>query len=289
MADTEERSFGAVEDKLCEAEYFLGQIGAEPRWRMESRYYFSAFVSSARSVTWAMQASLRHVDGFGAWYEGIQRRLREQPNAQFFVETRNRLEKRGHNPLNQISLADLPHLLRQQLHGNHGHFLLIPSTDSDSKQLVDALAACQAYFSELVAVVWECYDRFRCVVDPRWYFTEANYACMNRTLEDAVEEAGFPRAWLTAVPNLSEAHAWRLLRHEQPACAINHLFDHYLGKFIADPDDGATPDDAPDLASVRKGWNVPTALQRTGNPEQDLKLYLDSLHRRRDDDGEQTE
>lgn len=283
MAEAEDRSFGAVEDKLCEAEYFLRQIGAEPRWRMESRYYFSAFVSSARSVTWAMQASLRHVDGFEAWYQGVQSRLREQPSAQFFVETRNRLEKRGHNPLNRIDLADLPRLLHQQLQGNHSHFLLMPSVDSDSKQLVDALAACEAYFSELVAIVWECYDRFRCVVDPRWYFTEANFARMKRTLEDAVEEAGFPRGWLTAVPGLDSAPAWRLLRREQPSCALNHLFEQYLGRSIPDPDGDAEEDTGCGTGSNQEGWILPKALQRTGDPELDMKHYLEGLRRSRDE------
>lgn len=236
MDKSENRSFGAVEERLCESEYFLRQIGAEPPLSMESRYYFSAFVSSSRSVTWAMQASLRHIDGFDTWYKSVQDRLREQPNAKYFVATRNRLEKRGHNPLNQSGFVSLASLLRDQLHGRHSHFLLIPSPDSDSEQLIDALAACEEYFSELVAIVWECYDRFRSVVDPRWYFTETNFVGMNLTLEDAVEEAGFPRTWLTAVPSADSKQLWRLLRRGQPSCAINHIFEQYLGRSITDPD-----------------------------------------------------
>jgi len=67
-------SFGVVENKLREAEFFLDQLRDASRLSFEADCYFSAFVSAARSVTFAMQASLKGVPGFRDWYGSAQER-----------------------------------------------------------------------------------------------------------------------------------------------------------------------------------------------------------------------
>lgn len=62
-------SFGIVEDKLREAEFFLGHLRRSSHLSFDGRCFFSAFVSAARSVTLAMQASLKGVGDFDQWYE----------------------------------------------------------------------------------------------------------------------------------------------------------------------------------------------------------------------------
>lgn len=68
-------SFSVVEDKLLEAEFFLRKLGATDMHDSEARYYFSAFVSACRSVTWALQKSLKGVGGFDSWYESVREQL----------------------------------------------------------------------------------------------------------------------------------------------------------------------------------------------------------------------
>ena len=52
------RSFSPVDEKLEEADFFLeGMAASEKSW-LRTRFLFSAFVSAARSVTFALQASL---------------------------------------------------------------------------------------------------------------------------------------------------------------------------------------------------------------------------------------
>ena len=233
-------SFGVVEDKLREAEFFLNHLHQASRHSFDSQCFFSAFVSAARSVTLAMQASLKGVPGFDLWYEGIRDQLITDPLAPYFVEIRNDVVHAGINPLNRVSLEhlqeDLSRQLRQQ---SRSHVLVLPDVKrQDSSVLVDAVQACTVYYSSLVSVVFECYQEFRTVVDPRWYFTQENFDAMGRTLEDAVLELGFPPAWASCAP--AGPGGWKALRLQQPRCQIDDIFHRYLGRTIADPDEVAS-------------------------------------------------
>lgn len=229
-------SFGVVEDKLREAEFFLEHLRQSSCHSFDAKFFFSAFVQAARSVTLAMQASLDGVAGFDAWYEGIRARLKTDPLAPYFVEIRNGVVHTGINPLNAVTAEHLrEHLVRQLHHRDRAHVLVLPSAGCDDTVLVDAFRACQAYFGSLVSVVYDCYWCFRSVVDPRWHFTEKNHAAMGRSFEDALLEMGFPASWAACAPSACEA--WRILRKQQPECQVNDLFEKYLGKRIADPDE----------------------------------------------------
>jgi|RhiMetdeSRZDD1v2_1073273.scaffolds.fasta_scaffold196017_3 hypothetical protein len=232
-------SFGVVENKLREAEFFLDQLRDASRLSFEADCYFSAFVSAARSVTFAMQASLKGVPGFRDWYESAQEQLKTDPLAPFFVEIRNEVLHTGTNPLNRVSLNHLRDDLARQLHADRrGHVLVLPDAQRrDSTVLVDAVDACEQYFSSLVSVVYECYSAFKTVVDGRWYFTEANFNSLGKTFEDALVELGFPRTWTAGMP--IGAEAWRVLRSRPPPCLVNDVFDRFLGKTIPDPDEQA--------------------------------------------------
>ena len=62
-------SFGLVEDKIFEAEYFLKRLQESISMSFESSCFFSAFVSASRSITFALQAAMNGVPGFSGWYE----------------------------------------------------------------------------------------------------------------------------------------------------------------------------------------------------------------------------
>jgi len=231
-------SFGLVEDKLREAEFFLDRMRKLSRFSIDARYYFSAFVSAARSVTFALQASLSGVDRFDSRYEVVRDQLKTDPLAPFFLEIRNDVIHAGMNPLNQVPLEHLREYLSLQLQQPHirSHFIILPDTrGADSTVLVDAVKASMQYFTSLVSIVFDCYRRFKSVVDPRWYYTQGNFVAMGKTFEDAVVELGFPPEWASCAP--TEPDGWRALRSQQPRCQINDIFQNYLGRKIADPDD----------------------------------------------------
>jgi len=238
------QSFGVVEDKLREAEFFLDRLRVSSRFSFDARCYFSAFVSAARSVTLALQATMSGISDFEPWYRDAQAKLKADPLAPFFVEIRNDLVHKGLNPLNQVTIDHLREDLSCQMHRHkRSHVIVLPDVHAKgSTVLADAVEASTLYFISLVNVVFECYDRFRCVVDPRWYFTRDNFSSMGKTFEDAVAELGFPPAWGACAPAGDDG--WRVLRLQQPACQINDVFRKYVGREFAGPDDvdGTTTD-----------------------------------------------
>jgi hypothetical protein len=176
------------------------------------------------------------VPGFEAWYKSAQDRLRTDALAPYFVEIRNSSQKRGLNPLNEVPLE---HLREEMFHQFSGpHVLVAWTTEADQKTvLLDALKVSELYLADLVKLTFECYEKFKCIVDPQWYFTRENFMSRAGTLEDAVCEMGFPQEWAAAMRRaVTEEHAWRILRDEQPPCGINDLFHRYVGRVIPSPD-----------------------------------------------------
>ena len=230
------QSFGFVEDKLREAEFFLDKLRGSDRDSSNARHYFSAFVSAARSVTLTMQATMEGIPGFDKWYQSVQTKLKADGLARFFKEVRNDLIHKGQNPLNQVTLDHLREDLFGQLHQRERcHVLVLPDlSSSGATVLADAVEACTVYFASVVKVVFECYKQFTCVVDPRWYFTSDNFSAMGKNFDDAVAELGLPPIWAAVAP--AGEGRWRALRQQQPSCQINDLFLKYAGLQIEDPD-----------------------------------------------------
>ncbi|MDA0270091.1 MAG: hypothetical protein O2798_01970 [Chloroflexi bacterium] len=100
------RSFDAVDHKLLEADYFLEALCREPLSPVEASFYFSAFVSAARSVTFALQAVMKVAPGFSSWYEHRRVRLGANPTARWFVTTRNLNQKLGLAPIRGGTFID---------------------------------------------------------------------------------------------------------------------------------------------------------------------------------------
>ena len=72
-------SFGIVEEKLFEADFFLEKLKScvgEVKFQ-EARFYMSAFIAAARSVTFTLQKSLNGIEGFEDWYKTNIKRDRE--------------------------------------------------------------------------------------------------------------------------------------------------------------------------------------------------------------------
>jgi hypothetical protein len=96
------RSFGIVEYKLAEAEFFLDKITNQGKNKIEWRelnFYFSAFLTSARSIIFAIQASINGNEELSENYLREQEKLKIDDEARFFVEARNLSEKVGYYPI----------------------------------------------------------------------------------------------------------------------------------------------------------------------------------------------
>ena len=104
------------------------------------------------------------------------------------------------------------------------------------------LASAKSTSLNLLGLVYDAFAKFRYQLDDRWHYTEDHFRLMGKTFEDAIEELGFPREWVTAAAGLPESARWRTLRSTQTVgCQLNVLFDRYLGKTIIGPDDPGDP------------------------------------------------
>ena len=221
------RSFGLVDYKVQEAEYFLLELK-----RLGQGFHFgnvqfvaSAFVSAARSVTFAMQASLKGNAKFDAWYEGRQAILRADPLAKFFHNFRTVTQHLGINVVSAgastpdgilyyfMSCADLPNVPHD-----------------------DVVSACETYFLLILELVYDCYLHMGPVVNGQLYFTAEHFADRGLSIEDAEEEMGFPRGWTDIGKPATLPYRWELLRRQADGCLIDEHFHRWLGKVTSRPE-----------------------------------------------------
>jgi len=215
------RSFGLVDYKVLEAEYFLIEL---KRHGKKINFYgvqfcASAFVSAARSITFAMQASLKNNAKFEPWYEARQKKLRDDPLTRFFHDFRTVTQHIGAN------------VVGGGAHGKDGTFYyFVPCPDLPKVPDQDVLSACQEYFVSVLNLVYDCYIELGTIVDGQQYFTEANFAELGKTVEDAEEELGLPRKWTDIGRPELEPYRWELLRRQADSCIIDQQFEEWLGK-----------------------------------------------------------
>lgn len=214
------RSFGVVDEKLAEADFFLDKM-SEAQYKanmFEMRCYFSAFVTASRSVTFCLKASLKGTDGFDEWYEQMETILKGDKTARFFKNTRNEIQKIGITPLNAGKMV----------HSSHGRPIVkfYFSGSPDEVPTDDVVSISKQYLKLIVGIIRECYNEFGNIIDPAKYYTLANLKRLNLTIEDVEDECGYPRGW-TQVDGISEESRLELLKRDIPMSNIDHLFKKY--------------------------------------------------------------
>lgn len=219
------RSFGLVDSKVMESEYFLERITNKNSNFFSVQCDTVAFAASARSITFAMQASLKDIDGFSAWYAAKQAMLRQNQLARFFHEFRRISQHVGDNTMAGGSYRDNTCLY---------YFGAIPEIDQVPE--VDVATACISYFKMVLDLVFDCYIEFNPLINGQWCYTSQNYKKLGMTIEDAMASLGYPADWIRA-SQLSEEDCWRLLRREADGCNIQPQFERWLSKRVPHPDD----------------------------------------------------
>jgi hypothetical protein len=171
----------------------LRELGSAPNLD-EGRYYFSAFLSAARSVTYALQKCLRGLADFDAWYRDRQAKLKAHPSARYFHTMRNEMIHEGLNPL---------HSHVRGVGGINGaNFYL-----RDDAPERDAMRACTSYMAILVRVTGDAYQRYWMSLDLPSTLTAGELEVRGQSIEDIEEEFGYPRGWSASLP-FDERLAW---------------------------------------------------------------------------------
>lgn len=220
------RSFGLVDYKVQEAEYFLlelQRLGKEINFAAV-QFCASAFVSAVRSVTFAMQASLKGFSDFETWYKRCQEALRNDPLARFFHKFRTVTQHIGKN------------VVGGGTHGKNGTFYyFLPCADLPTVPKQDVVSACEAYFVTVLRLVYDCYVELGSVFNGQQYFTQENFAKFGKTIEDAEEELGFPRGWTDIGQPGTDPYRWQILRKQADGCLIEEQFERWLNKSLPRP------------------------------------------------------
>lgn len=213
------RSFGIVDYKVRESEFFLEELrryGNDLRFDAV-QFCASAFASATRSVTFAMQASLKGNPAFDEWYRSKQAQLRGDSLARFFHDFRTVTNHIGDT------------VVGKGAHGADGtYYFFTPTPDLPHVPEQDVVSACEAYFTTILKVVYDCYVEFGSVIDGQQYFTENNFRQRGKTIEDAEQELGFPRGYTDIGDPGSEPYRWQVLRDQADGCEIESQFFDWL-------------------------------------------------------------
>ena len=191
------KSYDWVREKLAEAEFFAEKIAEARGDVFRVRCYFSAFVSAARSVTFALQFVAKgNVDGFEEWYEGRRIKLESDPLARFFVERRNEVQKRGSARIGKHSMT--PGVPEENRYKHY--FSKLGPGDAFEPISQDVATASNEYLELIRDLVDEFEDKFSESVDPYAFFNLEVLGENDMTIEDVEEALGFPAGWTYGVP-----------------------------------------------------------------------------------------
>ncbi|MCC5965748.1 MAG: hypothetical protein JJU24_06390 [Natronohydrobacter sp.] len=217
------RTFDHVDNKLFESDFFLQKMEEEDFNMFAMRCYFSAFVSSTRSVTFAIQASMKGTEGFPEWYEIIRQKLRDDQLARFFHECRTDDQKLGFN-----------HVVGGVFDGRTPRFWFGEPERGRYKFLpeIDVLSACRKYMVKMCEIVDSAYERFGIEIDPDQRYTPAGLKKVGMSIEDLEDYLGFPRLYSKVSEDSEEELELRLasLVRGVPRSAVKPLLMRYLDR-----------------------------------------------------------
>lgn len=216
------RSFGLVDHKVAEADFFLSKISECGFDFFAVRCYVSAFVASARSTTFAVQSVLHELENFEVWYKGWQTRLRADPLARFFHEFRRVNQHIGNNLVSGGTCGP----------GQPICYWFLPNQEIRVVPEDHVEMACKKYMATIVSLVYDCYIKFGPHIDAHQRYTAEYFESIGKTIEDAEQELGFPKDWTDIGDPTAISCRWQALRGTVTGCEINHLFAKYLDKVI---------------------------------------------------------
>lgn len=187
------RGFFIVADKVGETDFFLEKFdeAVSDNFYDEATYYFSAFLSAARSVTFALQAVMAGYPDFDQWYPSRQEKLRNSKLAKLYVDLRNHSQKVGDVPLHFSGI------MRDGKIESYVQFE--PTHKFNEVPVSDVRDASHVYLCIILEVIYECYQDYAVYVDPRALFTKEGLAVLGWTIEDVEEALGIPRGY-TDIP-----------------------------------------------------------------------------------------
>jgi hypothetical protein len=157
------RPYDRVLTKLDEARFFFARFANTSNVR-QAEFYFDAFLTAARSITFTLQAVCAHLPNFNAWYAVEQAALAADPMTRFLVDLRNETQKVGLVPVHRSGVGT------RLSRGGRFHcqvaYRLAALDGGTAPPAGEVRAACQEHLHHLAQVVDRCYVQYAADVDP---------------------------------------------------------------------------------------------------------------------------
>ena len=179
-------------DKLNEVKFFFKYMEEAQTWpnawtqegKDSFRYFFNAFVSAARSITYFIQVEFKHIEGFSKWYLDQQEKMKRDALMKFFFDQRNIIIHfqdhkvvgffglASHDIATRLKLADGPLSdTRQSETASSGDAADVAKALSNRKWIFktypkdigldnDVLSVSRQYLKKLEQIVDECEEHF---------------------------------------------------------------------------------------------------------------------------------
>ena len=235
-------TFDTVDDKIAEAEFFLQKMSRCGHGK-EFNWYFSAFLSAARTSTLALQRFKEVTPGFDAWYEPHRQKMASNALAKSFLEMRNEHVHGGPYPVSGSMSSGKT--VEHYFHSNDPRRPSVPATPH-------VMQASTEYFVDLLEIVHDCYVKLGVHFDPQQYYTKEHFPGGDIDVAECQVHGWICTSLIKE--GFTEDDRWNELRGYVGECLINHLFRAYLDKITPQP---IVPEHYADFefSEEDKGWN----------------------------------
>jgi hypothetical protein len=186
------KPFWLIDGKLREAHFFLEKLRHAPDLD-DARFYFSAFTSAARSITYSLQCCIKGLPDADLWWEEQRERLKKDVIAKYFHSVRNQMNHVGLNPLQTRT-----HSLTMP----HPDFLLA----DDKAPELNVLKAADQYMKLLTDISAFAYSKFWKFLDLPLSLTLEDFHGKGLNFEELEEELGLPPGYFQGLPDITRIH-----------------------------------------------------------------------------------
>lgn len=181
-------NFSIVENKLFETDFFLDKMKECSKSLgnfSHAEYYFSAFLSSSRSITFSLQVAFSKIEGFDKWYEEKQRVLKASELAKFFKDARDNSIHKGKSHLNIGRISGNGET--DYFYADIGEYKFSPKEDM--------VSASEKYIKLILKIISDFFNDFGDYVNPRIYYSMEKLKERGQTVQDLEMEVWGYKKW----------------------------------------------------------------------------------------------
>lgn len=182
------KHYQLIEFKIAETHFFYSKLIHDDNKALQKKYYFSAFISSARSITFCIQYVFSDIKGFEEWYKKLITNFKAKNNIlKNFNDIRVDSIHKGINPF-KFNLEFLYFENKSDIMYIFENDNVVPYTD--------ALCQCKEYFLVILFIAFEVYIKWGPIFNSDEYVKHNEWIELGKKLnENVFNYMGIPHNW----------------------------------------------------------------------------------------------